>query len=167
VSLLPVYRKSFFSSPERSDGLGLSFRYRRGVVYTDMTIATQFEGYDDLVHGGMLFGILDVIMWYAIFLGTKKICMTRKTDMEFLKPVACGVTYRAQGKLARVEDRDVWATAWIEDGQKERYAQASALFREAKHLDYDRFLNNLNFTGVSPAIRKLFTGKSSPAGRLE
>ena len=155
MSVLPVYGKSFFSSLDRSDGLGLALRYRRGLVYTDMTIGTTFEGYDDVVHGGILFGILDVIMWYAIFLGTKKICMTRKTDMEFLKPVQCDATYRAQGKLVRVEDRDVWATAWIEDTQKERYAQASALFREAKHLDYDRFIGNFNFTGVSPEIRKL------------
>ncbi len=167
MSLLPVYRRSFFTSSERGDGLALNLRYRRGLVYTDMTIGTPFEGYDGLVHGGMLFGILDVIMWYAIFLGTKKICMTRKTDMEFLKPVGCGLTYRAQGKLARVEDRDVWAQAWIEDGQKERYAQASALFREAKHLDYDGFISNFNFAGVSPAIRKLFSEKGSPAGLPE
>jgi len=160
VSLLPVYRKSFFSSLERTDGLGLAFRYRRGLVYTDMTIGTAFEGYDDLVHGGMLFGILDVIMWYAIFLATKKICMTRKTDMEFLKPVQCDVAYRAQGKLVRVEDRDVWASAWIEDRQKERYAQASALFRKAKHLDYDRCIGNFDFTGVSPRIRKLIMSAS-------
>ena len=155
MNVLPVYRKSFFSSLDRSDGLGLALKYRRGLVYTDMTIGTAFEGYDDLVHGGILFGILDVIMWYAIFLGTKKICMTRKTDMEFLKPVQCDVTYRAQGKLVRVEDKDVWAAAWIEDKQKERYAQTSALFRKAKHLDYDRFISNFNFTGVSPEIRKL------------
>ncbi len=156
MNVLPVYRNSFFSSRERSDGLGLAFRYRKGLVYTDMNIGTAYEGYDDLVHGGMLFGVLDVVMWYAIFLETRKICMTRKTDMEFLKPVGCGVTYRAQGKLVRVEDRDMWATAWIEDKQKERCAQVNALFKEAKHLDYGRFMSNFNFTGVSPEIRKLF-----------
>lgn len=157
MSLLPVYRKSFFASRERPDGLGLALRHRKGLVYTDMTIDAAYEGYDDIVHGGMLFGVLDVIMWYAIFLATKKICMTRKTEMEFLKPVACGVSYRAQGRLTRVEERDVWAAAWIEDEKKERCAQASALFRETKHLDFDRFLRNFNFDGISPGVRKLFT----------
>ncbi len=156
MSLLPVYRKSFFASQERSDGLGLSLRYREGAVYADMTIDTAYEGYDDVVHGGMLFGVLDVIMWYAIFLATKKICMTRKTEMEFFKPVECGATYRAQGSLMRVEEKDVWACAWIKDGSAKRYAQATALFKETKHLDYEKFLNNFNFDGVSPEIMKLF-----------
>ncbi|MGD0232074.1 MAG: PaaI family thioesterase [Syntrophorhabdales bacterium] len=156
MSLLPVYKNSFFASQERLDGMRLEMRYRRGLVYTDMAIGKQFEGYEDVVHGGMLFGVLDVIMWYAIFIETKRICMTRKTDMDFFKPVMCGQTYRAQGKLVRVEERDVWATAWIEDGQKERYAQVSALFREARGLDYARFVSKLDFAGVSAEVKRLF-----------
>ncbi len=167
MNVLPVYRKSFFTSRERTDGLGLVMRYERGLVYTDMNIGAAFEGYDDLVHGGILFGVLDALMWYAIFLETKKICMTRKTDMEFLRPVQCGVTYRAQGKLASIEGRDVWATAWIEDEQKKRHAQANALFRETKHLDYGRFIGNFDFTGVSPEIEKLIREPISPAGLAE
>jgi acyl-coenzyme A thioesterase PaaI-like protein len=131
-------------------------RYRKGVVYTDMTIGKEFEGYDGFVHGGMLFGILDVIMWYAIFIETKKLCMTRKTDMDFLRPVSCDRTYRAQGKLLRVEDRDVWATAWIEGAGKERHAQVTALFKEGRGIDYARFAGSLDYTGVSPEIRRLF-----------
>ena len=83
-----------------------------------MIVGDAFQGYENVVHGGMVFGVLDVIMWYAIIMATKKICMTRKTDTDFFKPVVCGVTYRAQGRLVRVEGRDVWAFAWIEDGQR-------------------------------------------------
>lgn len=156
MSLLPVYKNSFFVSQQRLDGMRLKMRYGRGLVYTDMSIGSAFEGYEDVVHGGMLFGVLDVIMWYAIFLETGKICMTRKTDMDFLKPVMCDTPYRAQGKLLRIEDRDVWATAWIEDGQKERCAQVSALFREAKSIDYERFMASFDFAGVSAPMRERF-----------
>jgi uncharacterized protein (TIGR00369 family) len=164
MSLLPVYKNSFFMSQRRPDGMQLKVRYGRGVVYTDMRIGNAFEGYEDVVHGGMLFGVLDVIMWYAILLETKKICMTRKTDMDFLKPVMCDTPYRAQGKLLRVEDRDMWATAWIEDSRKERCAQASALFREAKGLDYGRLMASLDFTGVSAPMRRrvLSAARSKP-----
>ena len=153
MSLLPVYQKSFFTSQYRTDGLGLKIRYRRGLVFTDMTVSNAFEGYEEVVHGGMLFGILDVLMWYAIFMESKKICMTRKTDMDFLKPVLCGHSYRAAGQLLRVEDRDVWATGWIEDAGKERCAQATALFREAKGIDYGDFVRRFDFAGISPEIR--------------
>lgn len=155
MSLLPVYQQSFFTSQYRADGLGLQIRYRRGLVYTDMTISKAFEGYESVVHGGMLFGILDVLMWYAILMESKKICMTRKTDMDFLKPVACGDPYRAAGKLLRVEERDVWATGWIEDSSRERCAQVTALFREARGIDYDDFVSRFDFAGISPEIRKL------------
>ncbi len=156
MSLLPVSRKSFFTGVERPDGLGLQMHFRRGLVYTDIVVARAFEGYENTVHGGMIFGILDTIMWYAIIMATKKICMTRKTDMDFFKPMKCNTQYRGEGKLLRVEGRDVWATAWIDDAEKERCAQVTALFREPKRLDRERLLSRLDFTGVSPEIRELF-----------
>jgi uncharacterized protein (TIGR00369 family) len=156
MSLLPVYQKSFFTGGERADGLQLKLRHRRGLVYADMIVGNAFQGYENVVHGGILFGILDTIMWYAIIMATKKICMTRKTDTDFFKPVVCGAPYRAEGRLLRVEGRDVWATAWIEDADKERYAQVTALFREPKRLDRERLLSRLDFTGVSPETRAYF-----------
>ena len=156
MTVLPVYRASFFVNQQRQDGLRLKMLYDNDLVYCDMTIDKRFEGYDGVVHGGMLFGVLDVIIWYAIFMDTKKICMTRKTDMDFFKPVLCDVTYKACGKLLRVEERDYWATAWIEDQAGDRCAQVTALFRESKHLDYDDFISNLEFTDTSPEVKEFF-----------
>jgi acyl-coenzyme A thioesterase PaaI-like protein len=161
MSLLPGYRKSFFMGQQRPDGLRLKMRYRKGLVYTDMTVSDAFQGYEGVVHGGMLFGILDVLMWYAIFIEARKVCMTRKTDMDFLKPVLCGRPYRAQGKLLRIEDRDVWATGWIEGSGRERYAQVTALFREAKAVDYKDVVARMDFTDVSSEMQKLLL---SPEG---
>jgi acyl-coenzyme A thioesterase PaaI-like protein len=155
MSILPGYRKSFFMGQQRPDGLQLQLRYRKGVVYTDMTVSDAFQGYEGVVHGGILFGVLDVLMWYAIFVEARKVAMTRKTDMDFFKPVLCNKPYRALGKLLRIEDRDVWATGWIEGPDKERYAEVTALFREAKAIDYQEVLNRMDFTGISPEIKKL------------
>ncbi len=166
MSLLPSFKTSFFAGQERSDGLQLKIRYRRGIVYTDITISRKFEGYENVVHGGMLFGILDTLIWYAIFMAIGKSCMTRKTDMDFLKPVMCGVTYRAQAKVERVEDRDIWATAWIEDAQKERYARVTALFREGKGIDYRKILDRLDFTGVPPEVREVYVAAAKRTEEL-
>jgi acyl-coenzyme A thioesterase PaaI-like protein len=156
MSLLPINRRSFFGGLRNPDGSPVEMHFSRGVVYTDITPGQSFEGYENVVFGGMLFGILDVVMWYAILMATRKICMTRKTDMDFLKPVMCGNPHRAQGKLLRVEDRDVWATAWIEDGGGERCAQVTALFREARGIDHGRLMSRFDFTGVSPRIKEIF-----------
>ena len=156
MSILPVYADSFFASKKRPDGIGLDVLYENGVVYTNMFVDTRFEGYKSVVHGGIVFGILDVIMWYTILLETRKICMTRKTEMEFLKPVLCNTMYRAQGKLIGVEDKDVLVSAWAEDDQGERYAEVKAVFREAKGLDVSEFVDSFDFSLTSPDIKEFF-----------
>lgn len=156
MSLLPSDTGSFFGGLQSADGPPLRLYFSKGAVYTDLTPGQTFEGYKNVVFGGMVFGVLDVVMWYAIFMTTRKICMTRKTDMDFFKPVMCGQPYRAQGKLLRVEDRDVWATAWIEDGAKQVCAQVTALFREAKGIDRAGFMERFDFTDVPPHVKAFF-----------
>jgi acyl-coenzyme A thioesterase PaaI-like protein len=144
---------------QRSDGLQLKVRYRKGLVYTDVVVSDAFQGYEGVVHGGMLFGILDVLMWYVIFIEARRVCMTRKSDMDFFKPVLCDKTYRAQGKLLRIEERDVWATGWIEGPDRERCAQITALFREAKGVLYEDVIKRMDFTGVSARMKKFLLSK--------
>jgi uncharacterized protein (TIGR00369 family) len=156
MSILPVYADSFFASKKRPDGMGLDVLYENGVVYTNMLVDTRFEGYKGVVHGGIVFGIMDVIMWYTILLKTRKICMTRKTEMEFLKPVLCNTLYRAEGKLIRVEEKDVLVSAWVQDDQGERYAEVNAVFREGKGLDVSEFVDSLDLSLTSPEIKAFF-----------
>lgn len=156
MSLLPMDRESFFGGLQKPGGANMQMHFSRGVVYTDITLGAEFEGHEKVVFGGALFGILDVVMWYAIYMATRKICMTRKSDMDFFKPVMSGHPHRAQGKLLRVEDRDLWVTAWIEDADKQRCTQSTALFREAKGVDHGRFMKRFDFTGVSPHMKEIF-----------
>lgn len=156
MGILPVYKDSFFCGFERPDGLQLALFYEEGIVYSDMDVTTRFEGYKGVVHGGIVFGILDVIIWYAIFMATKKICMTRKTDMEFFKPVMCGGHYTAKGKFVGTEDRDVFAEAWVEDENGDICAKTKALFREAKDLSVAYFMENFDFSRTTPEIREHF-----------
>jgi len=156
MSILPVYATSFFSSKERPDGMGLTVFYDNGIVYANIFVDRRFEGYKGVVHGGMVFGILDVIMWYTILLDTQKICMTRRTEMEFLKPVLCNTMYRAEARLVGVEEKDVIASAWVQDAQGECYAEVKGIFREAKDIDIVEFVNSFDFNESSPEIREFF-----------
>ncbi|HNT67543.1 MAG TPA: PaaI family thioesterase, partial [Syntrophorhabdaceae bacterium] len=153
---LPVYKDSFFCGLEREDGLQLVMMHDNGVVRCDVNIDSRFEGYTDVLHGGMIFGILDVIIWYAIFMETKKICMTRHTEMDFLKPVMCDTPYIAKGKFLKVEERDFLATAWMEDRHGELCARVDAIFREAKDISAAHFINRFDFSRTSPKIKQHF-----------
>jgi len=156
MGILPVYKDSFFTSPDRKDGLGLNMIYEKGTVYTDMRVDNRFEGYEDVVHGGIIFGILDVIMWWVTFMETKKICMTRKTEMDFFKPVMCNTQYKAKGELLRIEDRDIYASAWVEDQSGECYAKVTGLFREGKDISIPAFIDSFDFSNISPETKEHF-----------
>jgi len=153
---LPAYKKSFFLSPDREDGLQLQIFHEDGIVYCDFSIDNRFEGYAEVLHGGMIFGILDVIIWYAIAMKTKKIAMTRKAESEFFKPIMCSTPYRAKAQMLRIEDRDIFSTAWVEDGAGDVYARMKALFREGKGLAMDAFIDRFDFSETTPAIRDYF-----------
>ncbi|MCX7965068.1 MAG: PaaI family thioesterase [Syntrophorhabdaceae bacterium] len=154
--ILPVYKDSFFCGFNRKDGLQLQVMYDKGFVYCEVNLDNRFEGYTDVLHGGIIFGILDVLIWYAIFMETKKICMTRKTEIEFFKPVICGTPYMAKGQFLRIEGKDVHATAWIEDNKGDVYASVNALFREARDISVEHFINRFDFSRTSPSIKKHF-----------
>ncbi|MCX8022761.1 MAG: PaaI family thioesterase [Syntrophorhabdaceae bacterium] len=154
--VLPVYKESFFCGFDRKDGLQLEMKYEKGLVYCDVNLDNRFEGYTDVLHGGIIFGILDVIIWYAIFMETKKVSMTRKTEMEFFKPVLCGNPYIAKGQFLRIEGKNIYATAWIEDKNGEVYASVNALFKEARDISYRHFIDRFDFSRTSPTIKKHF-----------
>ncbi|MBA4416407.1 MAG: hypothetical protein C0392_00635 [Syntrophus sp. (in: bacteria)] len=153
---LPVYRDSFFCGPDRPDGLKLNMTYEDHLVCCDLLVDSRFEGYTDVLHGGMIFGILDVMIWYVIFMETKRICMTRKTETEFLKPVMCNTLHKAKAQFLRIEDRDVYASAWIEDEAGEIYAKVDALFREARDIPLSAFIDRFDFSYTTPEIKEYF-----------
>ena len=151
---LPAFGQSFFLSPKRKDGLQLTMMYDDHRVYSELFVDRRFEGYADLVHGGMIFGILDVAIWYVILMETKKIAMTRKVRMEFLKPVQCNRHYRAVGKFVSIDKKDIHATAWVEDKKGEVYARVEAIFREGKEKNVSAFLERLDFSKTSPELKE-------------
>jgi acyl-coenzyme A thioesterase PaaI-like protein len=156
MEILPTYRGSFFCDLNRKDGLKLKMMYEKGLVSCNFFIDTKFEGYTGVLHGGMIFGILDVIIWYVIFMETKKICMTRHIEMDFLKPVMCNSPYVAKGRLVKVKGKDFHASAWVEDARGECHAKVDAVFREGRDITADDFLDRLDFTQASPEIREYF-----------
>jgi acyl-coenzyme A thioesterase PaaI-like protein len=153
---LPTYKGSFFCDLDREDGLKLEMYHKDNTVYCNFNINNRFEGYKDVLHGGMIFGILDVIIWYVIFMETKKVCMTRHVEMEFKKPVMCNLPYVAKGRIVKVKDRNFHASAWIEDGNGDIYSKVSAVFKESKDLPVSDLLGRMDFSRTSPDIKAYF-----------
>jgi hypothetical protein len=68
----------------------------------------------------------------------------------------CNTRYRAIGRFERIEDRDIYASAWIEDLSGECCAKVTALFKEGKDLSIAEFVNNFDFSYTTPEIKAHF-----------
>jgi acyl-coenzyme A thioesterase PaaI-like protein len=167
MDILPVYKHSFFCGRQRENGLMLKMSYDKGLVLCDVHVDNKFEGYRDVVHGGIVMGILDTMMWYAILMSEKKVCMTRHIDMDFLKPIFCNTLYKAKSEFLRVEGKDVYASALMEDLNGEVCMKLTGLFREAKDLTVSQVITRLDFSDASPGMKEYFlslAGKDELAG---
>ena len=72
MEILPFYKKSFFASPDIENGLNLTILYDEGIVFCDLMLDKRFAAGDGYVYGGLLFGVMDSLMWYAILMEKKK-----------------------------------------------------------------------------------------------
>jgi uncharacterized protein (TIGR00369 family) len=153
MGALPIYKKSFFCSPYRTDGLGLAMTYEHGLVQCNVLVDNRFEGYEDVIHGGIVTGILDTMVWYSILLDGRKICMTRNIEMDFFRPVFCNRPYRAKSRYLGVDGKDVHAEGWIEDENGEICTRFTGLFREAKDLPFSAIVNRFDFSRSAPEIK--------------
>lgn len=156
MNVLPVYKNSFFCGPTRIDGVGQTLTYEDGLVRCDLFVDRRFEGYAGVVHGGVVTGILDTMMWFSILLETGKVCMTRNINMDFHKPVLCNTRYKATSRFERIEEKDVFASAWIEDDAGEAYTKIAGLFREGKDVPIRSIIDRFDFSKTGPDLKARF-----------
>lgn len=153
--ILPGYKKCFFCGPG-TGGLGLELQYLDGKSSCEFTAHDKFQGYDGMLHGGIVTGILDEVMWWTLFMETKKICATWKIEAEFKRPVQCGKTYRACGQLVSSTHNMYYLSATIEDETGKLCAQGNASFRKTRGFTMEDITKHLDFRGVPSEIRSFF-----------
>jgi acyl-coenzyme A thioesterase PaaI-like protein len=70
-------------------------------LYSWLTVSSQFCGWNDFVHGGVITTILDEVMgWSAIYL-LKTLTLTKSITVNFLKPIHTNDELRAEGRISR------------------------------------------------------------------
>jgi len=152
--LLPGYKKCFFCGPA-TGGLGLELRYGDGKAACEFTASDKFQGYDGILHGGIVSGILDEVMWWTVFTQTRQMCATSRIEVEFKRPVECGKVYRASGSFLKKTGKIYYLSGLIEDERGKVCARGNASFREFM-FTLEELAMHLDFRGVSDEIRALF-----------
>lgn len=111
-----------------ANGLHLEFLLAAdGAAVSLPTVSAAFEGPAGCLHGGIIATMLDEAMSKAVrALGRS--AMTRKMEVEYLRPVPSGARLRLEGRVVRSEGRKHWTEAVIADGKEKVLAQGSGLF---------------------------------------
>lgn len=109
----------FACGPDNPSGLKLQF-HQEGEVYVTTFIADQaFQGYQNIVHGGIVATLLDEVM--ARYVWEKYgPSATAKLEVRFRRPAPCGVPIEARGWITAVRRGgraiETAAEARLEDG---------------------------------------------------
>lgn len=98
--------KCFVCGPGNSSGLNIRFRLEDEVCRAEYTPIDQYMGYDGVVHGGILFALLDDVMANWLYL-RGEVCFTAKAEIRYRHPVSVGETLSLEGRLLERRGRRV------------------------------------------------------------
>jgi uncharacterized protein (TIGR00369 family) len=119
-------RHCFVCGEKNPSGLKLKFRMDadRGESEADVMFPERFQGWEKVVHGGLLATVLDEAMIYAA--GSKGLlCVSVEITVRFIKPARTGETYRLSGRVIGTKRKITFAESEIVDGDGKPVARAS------------------------------------------
>ncbi|MFZ0340499.1 MAG: PaaI family thioesterase [Terracidiphilus sp.] len=102
-----------------------------GAVVSLPIVPDTFEGHPGYLHGGIIATLLDEAMSKAVR-AQGQLSMTRKMEVDYLRPVPSGAPLRVEGRVARSEGRKHWAEAVIVDAEEMTLARSKGLFIEVQ-----------------------------------
>lgn len=152
---LPKYEKCFFCGPA-TGGLALQLYYADERAICEFVAHERFQGYDGMLHGGIVTGILDEVMWWTLFVKTRVVSATSRIEVDFRRPVICGETYRAWAEIVETRSKNYQLSARIADDRDRICASGTGTFRKTKGFTLEDVVKVLDFRGVSPAMHSLF-----------
>jgi len=118
----------FGCGPANSVGLHLEFFVAEDLtVICDTTLSNQYEGPPGCLHGGIIATLLDEIMSKANR-AHGHTAVTRKLEVEYLRPIPSGAPIRLEGHLPHTDGRKLFPTARILNAHGTVLATATALF---------------------------------------
>jgi uncharacterized protein (TIGR00369 family) len=98
VKVIQRYHHCFVCGDKNDIGLKLDFYEKDGKARADFTPTKNFEGYKDILHGGILSTLLDEVMIKAI-LAKEILTVTSQIEVKFKKPAIIGEKLIIEGEI--------------------------------------------------------------------
>ncbi len=110
-------------------GLKLVFDYDEHTdeVITHTKFIKEFQGWEDVIHGGIVSTTLDESMAKAVDQKGYK-CVTAEMTVKFKQPALIGTPYVVRGKIKEIRNKLITTVGSIKDKEENTIATASAKF---------------------------------------
>ena len=110
-------------------GLNLSF-YRQGdYVCSDITLERNYEGWENMAHGGIVSTLLDEVMSWAVLYFRRIFFVTRTIKIKYLRPVPLYRLLTVKARLIEGQNRRICkARGLIQDEDEHVLARGEATF---------------------------------------
>jgi acyl-coenzyme A thioesterase PaaI-like protein len=108
-SLPPHYPTCFGCGPDSEYGMHVVARKVGDEIHTTYTFSAKHSGAPGIAHGGTVAALVDDVCGFLLFV-VQAPAVTRKLEVEYLKPVLVGVPYDLVAKVDRFEGRKLFVS---------------------------------------------------------
>lgn len=126
--VMPGSRGCVVCGSQNPVGLALRFMRSGDRVFASGRPPAHFEGFDGVLHGGIVTALMDDALWYAIHAATGMIGMTVDLQVRFKRPARIGDELTVAGRFAGRRRNVAEATARIFGPDGEVLAEAGGRF---------------------------------------
>ncbi len=102
--MIQRYGNCFVCGDKNDIGLKLDFYEKDGKARAEFTPTKNFEGYKDILHGGILSTLLDEVMIKSI-LAKEILTVTSQIEVKFKKPAVIGEKLIIEGEITGERSR--------------------------------------------------------------
>lgn len=127
------YSNCFACGQDNPHGLKLSFEYDDKSAWAWFGSPLCFEGYNGVVHGGVIATILDEAM-AKIILIQGLAAVTADMNIRYRKPLPIGLKVKVTGEITMQKTRTIHTKGTIEDEGGNIIAESTAVYIVVKHL---------------------------------
>ncbi|NPA15215.1 MAG: PaaI family thioesterase [Deferribacteres bacterium] len=142
---LPSYKGCFGCGKENPIGLKLErfWDEERHVVFSDFTLSRLYEGFENVIHGGIISTIADELIWWVIAAEKRQCTVTVELTVKFKRPLAPETPYRGEAFILEEKGRRFTARCEIKDREGNILAEATGVFLALKESAWREFLDGL------------------------
>lgn len=126
------YKNCFVCGDQNQSGLKAKFYVQSdGSVVSEFLADERFQGYKDILHGGILAAMLDEVMIKAV-LAKGVFAVTAEMAVRFKRPAKIGQKVRFTGKIVGENRRIIRTVGSAVNEEGQEVATAKATYLEAK-----------------------------------